>query len=109
MIHECICMYHVCICMYPSCISMFFVCITKKDYRRSLASFSPSVDECWNDRANLIFKMRVHTDSGSVMECQCALIETLYNYCPREGRVWWPSTADIGTKLLYMPSPEPVV
>ncbi len=43
------------------------------------------------------------------MECQCALIETLYDYCPREGRVWWPSTAEIGTKLLYMPSPEPVV
>ena len=53
--------------------------------------------------------MRVCTDSGSVMECQCALIETLFYYCPREGRVWWPSTANIGTKLLYMPSPEPVV
>ena len=46
---------------------------------------------------------------GGVMECQCALIETLFDYCPREGRVWWPSTAHIGTKLLYMPSPEPVV
>ena len=43
------------------------------------------------------------------MECQCALIKTLFDYCPREGRVWWPSTAQIGTKLLYMPSPEPVV
>ena len=30
--------------------------------------------------------------------------------CPREGRVWWPSTAEIGsTKLLYMPSPDTVV
>ena len=43
------------------------------------------------------------------MECQCALIETLYDYCPREGRVWWPGTAEIGTKMLYMPSPDPVV
>jgi hypothetical protein len=32
-----------------------------------------------------------------VMECQCALIETTYyNYCPLEGRTWWPSTAEIG-------------
>ena len=43
------------------------------------------------------------------MECQCALIETLYDYCPKEGRTWWPGTAEIGTKMLYMPSPDPVV
>ena len=24
-------------------------------------------------------------------------------------RTWWPSTAQIGTKLLYLPSPAPVV
>ena len=34
-----------------------------------------------------------HADAGAVMECQCALIETMYDYCPREGRTWWPSTA----------------
>ncbi len=78
-------------------------------YQGTQASFSPSVGECWYGQVNLIFKMHVRTDSGSVMECQCALIETLYDYCPREGRVWWPSTAEIGTKLLYMPSTEPVV
>jgi hypothetical protein len=38
-----------------------------------------------------------------------ALIETLFDYCPREGRNQYPSTAQIGTKLLYMPSPNPVV
>ncbi len=27
-------------------------------------------------------------DTGDVIECQCALIETMYDYCPREGRVW---------------------
>ena len=87
---------------------MFFI-LPPPHYRGTLASFSPSVDECWYGQVNLIFKMRVRTDSGSVMECQCALIETLYDYCPRECRVWWPSTAEIGTKFLYMPSPEPVV
>ena len=91
--------------MYQHVFCMYY----KKHYRGTLASFSPSVGECWYGRVNLIFKMRVRTDSGSVMECQCALIETLFDYCPREGRVWWPSTAEIGTKLLYMLSPEPVV
>ena len=35
----------------------------------------------------------------------------MYHYCqcPREGRTWWPSTTEIGTKLLYMPAPAPVV
>ncbi len=60
-------------------------------------------------RVNLIFKMRVRTDAGGVMECQCALFETLFEYCPTEGRVWWSGIAEIGTKMLYMPSPDPVV
>ena len=78
-------------------------------YQGTRAAFSPSIDACWYGRVNLIFKMRVLTDAGGVMECQCALIETMYDYCPREGRTWWPSTAEIGTKLLYMPTPDPVV
>jgi hypothetical protein len=78
-------------------------------YQGTRTAFSPSIDDCWYGRVNLIFKMRVRTDAGGVMECQCALIETLYDYCPREGRVWWPGTAEIGTKMLYMPSPDPVV
>ena len=43
------------------------------------------------------------------MECQCALIETFFDYCPGQTKAWWPSTAQIGTKMLYLPSPEPVV
>ena len=43
------------------------------------------------------------------MEYQCALIKTLYDYCPSETKVWWPSTAEIGTKLLYLPSSQPVM
>ena len=73
------------------------------------SAFSPSIDSCWYGRVNLIFKIRVRTDEGTVMECQCALIEIMFDYSPREGRTWWPSTAQIGTKLLYMPSLNPVV
>ena len=78
-------------------------------FRRARSAFSPSLDECWYGRVALIFKMRVRTDAGDVMECQCALIETLFDYCPQDSKQWWPSTAEIGTKLLYLPSPEPVV
>ena len=78
-------------------------------YGGTRGAFNPSIDSCWYGRVNLIFKMRVRTDAGGIMECQCALIEILFDYCPREGRVWWPGTAHIGTKLLYMPAPDPVV
>ena len=74
------------------------------------SAFSPSIDECWYGRVNLIFKMRVRTDEGCIKECMCALIETLYDYCPSlHAKPWWPSTAQIGTKLLYLPKPDPVV
>ncbi len=53
--------------------------------------------------------MRIRTDAGSTKECQCALIETLYNYCLGQAKRWWPSTAQIGTKSMYLPYPEPVV
>ena len=75
----------------------------------SLAAFNPAINQCWYGRVNLIFKMRIRTDAGSLKECQCALIETLWDYCPGQAKRWWPSTAQIGTKILYLPSPEPVV
>ncbi len=54
--------------------------------------------------------MRVCTDAGRFMEGQCALIEILHNNCPSaQPRAWWPSTAQIGTKLVYLQSPEPVL
>ena len=43
------------------------------------------------------------------MEFTCAMIETLWDYCPDERRPWWRSTAHIGTKMRYLPSPEPRV
>ena len=108
-------MYTACISMYwdlislHSCQDFVFFIPPPPHYHGTRTAFSPSIDDCWYGRVNLIFKMRVRTDAGAVMECQCALIETLYDYCPREGRTWWPSTAQIGTKLLYLPAPAPVV
>ena len=37
------------------------------------------------------------------------MIETLWYFCPGQTRLWWPSTAQIGTKMLYEPGPDPVV
>ena len=53
--------------------------------------------------------LHVSADIMSVFACQCALIETFFDYCPGQTKPWWPSTAQIGTKMLYLPSPEPVV
>jgi hypothetical protein len=78
-------------------------------YRGRVSDFSPAINACWYGRVNLIFKMRVRTDSGRLMECKCALIETMYDYCPKKTKIWWRSTAQVGTKLLYLPSPDPVV
>ena len=78
-------------------------------YRGTRCNFSPVINDFWNGHVNLIFKMRVRTDSGRLMECKCALVETMFNYCPTTTKPWWRSTAQVGTKLLYLPSPEPVV
>jgi hypothetical protein len=102
------------------CIGCFHVNLWSQDYvffiqppqfyggKRS--RFTPSVDDCWYGRVALLFAFHVRTDQGSLMECKCAMIETLWDYCPDEGPVdWWRGTAHIGTKVLYMPAPEPRV
>jgi hypothetical protein len=103
-----LCMYHdVCVSDNAYC-SVFFIQLPLQHFPRASCAFSSSLDECWYGRVALIFNMQVQTDAGDVMECQCALIETLYNYCPQDSKPSWPSTAEIRTKLLYLPS-EPVV
>ncbi len=78
-------------------------------YQGSTPDFSPSLDSCWYGRVKLIFSFRVKQDDGTVMECQCAFIETLYPFCEGHTKTWWPSTARIGTRMFYLPSPDPVV
>jgi hypothetical protein len=120
-VSECICRYIICICMYVFvCVGILIPCSQDfvsfipppPHYRGSLSAFSPAraINQCWYGRVNLIFKMLIRTDAGSIKECQCALIETLYDYCPGQAKNWWPNTAQIGTKpRMYLPSPEPVV
>jgi hypothetical protein len=43
------------------------------------------------------------------MKCKCAMIETLWDYCPDETVSWLRGTAHIGTKALYLPAPDPLV
>ncbi len=90
---------YVCICMYMShgVLSSCSCCVAlPQDYvtgmfipppphycsRASDFRVSPAINDCWYGRVNLIFKMRVRTDSGRLMKCKCALIETMFDYCP---------------------------
>ena len=41
---------------------------------------SPSIDECWYGRVALLFKIHVRTDSGALMPCTCAMMETPWDY-----------------------------
>ena len=79
-----------CISMYDACTRAymeFYSISLRQDfvsfipplphYRGTRAAFSPSIDDCWYGRVNLIFKMRVRTDAGGVMVWQRSLIETL--------------------------------
>ena len=43
------------------------------------------------------------------MACTCAMMETLWDYCPREVKPWWQNTAQIGSKMLYLPKPSQYV
>jgi hypothetical protein len=59
-------------------------------YRGKRSRFIPFVDDCWYGRIALMFAYHVRTDQGSLMECKCAMIETLWDYCPDEGPAdWW--------------------
>ena len=78
-------------------------------YRGKRSKFSPSIDECWYGRVVLVFKIHVRADDGALMACTCAMIETLWDYCQRESKQWWQSTAQIGTKMLYLPQPRQMV
>ena len=60
------------------------------------------VSVVWASRpaVTVLFRFHVRTDQDAIMECLCAMIETLWDYCPDESRQWWRSTAHIGTKML---------
>ena len=78
-------------------------------YRGERSEFSPSIEDCWYGRVALLFNIHVRTDAGSVMSCKCALMETLWDYCPGQTRPWWQSTAQIGSRMIYLPEPKPML
>ena len=96
-------------CNRRPCQDYVFFIPPPQFYHGRRSRFSPSIDECWYGRVALLFTIHVRTDSGSLEECKCAMIETLWDYCPGQTLPWWPSTAQIGTKMLYAPGPDPVV
>jgi hypothetical protein len=90
-----ICTYLYCICLFYQDSESIFACICLYIVRINICDvlyvrICPSIDACWYGQVNLIFKIRVRTDAGPVIECQCALIETLFDYCPSKGRNWYP-------------------
>jgi hypothetical protein len=61
----------------------------------------------WPCCSTSMFALTAESDAGNVVSCKCALMETLWDYCPGQTRPWWQSTAQIGTKMLYLPGPDP--
>jgi hypothetical protein len=78
-------------------------------YTEKRSTFAPSIEDCWYGRVALVFKVHVRTDADAVMACTCAMIETLWDYCPQYSKQWWKSTAQIGSKMLYLPKPAKFV
>ena len=54
--------------------------------------FCASVDECWYGRVALLFRVRVQRDDGAaigaLVECDGAMIDTLWDYCPGKTESW---------------------
>ena len=57
-------------------------------YEGALADFEPTLDNCWFGRVVLLCRFRVKTDMKDdegrsvLMDCDCALIDCLYDYAP---------------------------
>ena len=57
-------------------------------YEGTLADFVPTLDNCWFGRVVLLCSFRVKTDMEDdndrsvLMDCDCALIDCLYDYAP---------------------------
>ena len=57
-------------------------------YEGTLAYFEPTLDTCWFGRVVLLCRFRVKTDMKDdkgrsvLMDCDCALIDCLYDFAP---------------------------
>ena len=41
--------------------------------------FQINLDSCWYGRVVLLFRMKVKADSGEIWECDCAMIDVLFD------------------------------
>ena len=101
--------------LIPTVLKMFkykvHMCMYMYVYHHDVCiRFNASINDCWYGRVALLFKIHVRTDEGEVKACSCAMMETLWDYCPGESQQWWRSrTGHIGTKQVYLPGPVPRV
>ena len=58
---------------------------------------------------SVIEQIHVRKDNGTLMACTCAMMETLLDYCPLDSKQWWQNTAQIGSKMRYLPKPSQFV
>ena len=60
---------------------------------------------------SVVGEVQVFKEGTTGHWCDFAMMETLWDFssCPGKTESWWPSTAQIGTKMLYLPKPRPRV
>ena len=44
--------------------------------------FEIDLDTCWYGRVVLLFRIKVKSDSGQIWECDCAMIDVLFDLKP---------------------------
>jgi hypothetical protein len=44
--------------------------------------FEIDLDTCWYGRVVLLFRIKVKSDSGQIWECDCAIIDVLFDLKP---------------------------
>ncbi len=126
--HTCLNMFVLaCICIYKfhGVLSWSFFCIVlpqeyvmfilQLHYGGIPFELSPAINECWYRHINLIFKIRwgstlmlrlvVYWSASVRWSRLCS--STVQ--CPIKPKCWLRSTVQVGTKLLHLQSPDPVV
>ena len=48
-------------------------------YTGRRGGFEIDVDSCWYGRVVLLFRIKVKGDSGEIWECDCAMIDVLFD------------------------------
>ena len=60
----------------------------------------PSPPFFWFGRVALLLRVLVRRDDGALVECDCAVMETLWDFCPGKTESWWPGPAPLWAAFL---------